>query len=263
VGTYRYKKNYRITKKRFIFKNGLFWFFSFVLVILGVIIYFLFFSSFFQIKTLQFLGNEKTSFKELNKVILEKEKNIFLINLSQIKDNILKKYPYIEKVSFQKKLPNILNVQIEERKPAAIFCSIRDNQETCYFIDNKGVIFEPLGVDQFPLEMVKIKEEIFKDLDLGQVVIDSELIKKILKINSQLKNLEIPAEEFLLVFDKRLNVKTCNKWEIYFSLEKDLDLQLNELEVLLKEENILKNRKNIEYIDLRFNKIFIYPENKT
>ena len=73
-------------------------------------------------------------------------------------------------------------------------------------------------------------------------------------------DLNLPIEEILIVSEKRIDVETMEEWNIYFNPKKDLDWQLEEFGILLKEKISLKNRENLEYIDLRFEKIYIFPE---
>jgi len=57
-----------------------------------------------------------------------------------------------------------------------------------------------------------------------------------------------------------LDVKTSEGWEIYFNLKKDINWQLTELDFLLKERIPPDKKGNVEYIDLRFERIYIFPE---
>jgi len=247
---YRYKKNYRTRNKKSIIKNKFFWFFCLIAAFSGGIIYFFIFSSVFQIEKIQVFGNRKTSSEEIIKIISTEQRNIFLANLDEITKNILEKYPQIAKIDLKRKFPDGLVIQIEERTPVAVFCQSIIEEENCYFIDREGVIFEK--VSQTSLEMPKI---------IGESIIEKGEIEQILKINFKLKNdLKIPIEKFFLASKEKLNIKTLDGWEIYFNPKENLDWQLTELNIILKEKISPEKRKNIKYIDLRFNKVFIYPE---
>jgi len=102
--------------------------------------------------------------------------------------------------------------------------------------------------------MLIIKSE--KDL------IQKEQLDQVLKINSLLRNdLKIPIQEIRIASEKRIDVETMQGWSIYFNPKRDLDWQLEEFGILLKEKISIENRENLEYVDLRFEKIYIYPEN--
>lgn len=94
-------------------------------------------------------------------------------------------------------------------------------------------------------------------LVLGKKILIPQILELILKIKKDLReNLKIEIKDFTIVSERRLNVRTDENWEIYFSLEKDTTLELTKLKVLLEKEIPLEQRRNLEYIDLRFEKIF-------
>lgn len=232
----RYKKSYNI---KFLWLGILF------LVSLGALFYAVFLSSFFQIKEIRISGNEKVLTEEIAGFF--GAGNILFFDADETSRIILEKFQKIANLNIKKELPDILIVQIEERKPVAVFFK----DENHFFIDREGVIFEKISEVSEDALIIKGDEKF----------VQKEMIEKILKINSKLKNdFGIPFEEILIVSERRLNVKTLEGWEIYFNPEGDLDWQLEELAILLKEKIPLEKRGNLEYIDLRFEKIYIFPE---
>ncbi len=247
---HRYKKSFRTRKKRSvfnIFKNKFFWLGLLFFIILSGLTYFFIFSSVFQIKNIVISGTEKTSAEEIKTIVSDNAKNIFLADLKKINIILLKRYVQIASVSIKRDIPDSLLVQIEERKPVAVISKYGGY----FFIDKEAVIFEE--IPEKPLEMLIIKSE--KDL------IQKEQLDQVLKINSVLRNdLKIPIKEILIKSEKRIDVETMENWNIYFNPKRDLDWQLEEFGILLKEKISLENRENLEYIDLRFEKIYIFPE---
>ena len=246
----RYKKSFRTKKKKSvfrIFKKKFFWLALLFFIILSGLTYLFIFSSVFQVKNITILGNEKTSAEEIRIIISNNTKNIFLADLEKIDIMLLEKYPQIANVSIKRNLPNALLVEIEERKPVAV---IFKNEEY-FFIDKEAVIFEKILERGSEMLVIKSEEEF----------IGKEQLSQILKINSALRDdLKILIQEIQVVSEKRVNIEVLEGWNIYFNLEKDLDLQIEEFSILLKEKISLENRENLEYIDLRFEKIYIYPE---
>jgi len=258
---YSRRKPYRANKKKLIFRNKLFWFVLLFLAILGTAFYFVVFSSVFKIENIQISGDIKIPVEEIKNIISEQinknyfKKSIFLVNLKEINAAVLEKFPQVAKITLDRSFPNVLAVVVEERKPVVVFLQGED----CYFIDNEGIAFEKIS--EMPLQILKIKSLTWiSDLGLGKGVFSKEKLGQILKIEAKLNDLEIPLKEVSIISEKRLNIETSEDWEIYFNPEKDLDSQLAKLAVLLKEKIPLEKRKNLEYIDLRFNKIYIYPE---
>ena len=259
----KYRKPYRIKKKKSIFKNRFFWLVILALIFLGGIFYLIFLSSFFQVQEIEISGNEKVSSKDILATVQEKlnqkliffsTKSIFLVNLNQIKKDILKNFPQIAEIDLKRKFPEILELKIEERKPIAIF----NFEESYFFIDKKGVIFEEVSA---PLEnffltgftLPEIKSSFLTEKPkLGEKVVEEELLSKILKISSEFKNLKVKIVEVKIVSDERINLKTSEGWEIYFDPKKDLIWQLTKLKVDLENLIPFERRKDLEYIELRF-----------
>jgi len=251
VKKYRYKKSFRTKKKRQILKNKFFWFgFSALIVFLGCLYLFLF-SPVFQIKEIQVSGIEKKSLEkippeEIRGIILKNTNNIFLLNLGSLSKTILEKYPKIANINFKRKLPGSLTVQIEERKPAVLLSRKGDY----FLVDKEGVAFEKISA--IPPEMLVVK---IKEFDSPPSI---DQMDEILKIKS---NEIIAIKEILLVSNSRFNAKTQEGWEIYFNPKENLDWQLTELALVLKQKIPPNERKNLEYIDLRFNKVYIKKSN--
>src|SRR3989344_9342030 len=138
-----YRKPYRVKKKKSVLKSRLFWRVVLVLIFMGVSSYFFFLSSIFKIKEINISGNpafaeatagrQKILYQKIQKLL--DRKNIFLVDFEEIKKEILGKFPQIADVNLEKKFPDKIIAQIEERRPAAIF-----NQENGFFyIDKEGV----------------------------------------------------------------------------------------------------------------------------
>ena len=262
----KYRKPYRVKKKKSIFRNRFFWLGILILIVFIGLFYFLVFSSFFQIKEIKISGNsafaealadrQKISVENIQEVI-EKEieqrvlflpsKSIFLADFPKIKAKISEIFPQIAQINCKREFPDTLTVTIEERKPTAVF-----NQEDLYFfLDKEGIIFENTLAGG---QLIKIKKAIKdKELKLGDRVLEKELISAILEIESKLENdLKIPIEEVLVVSDERINIKTSDGWEIYLNPKGDIEWQLTKLRVDLEEEIPQERRKDLEYIELRF-----------
>jgi cell division septal protein FtsQ len=236
----KYRKPYRIKKKQPFFKKKYFFptFFGFLFSIL--IIYLLVFSSFFQIEKIIISGNEKTNKNEILKIVENKiqktiffysTRSIFLADINEIK----------------KSFPKSLNVIVIERLGLAVFCN---NNENCFLLDQKAVIFESLLKESQLPRIEKLNNE--KQFQLGEQVIEEDLVLKILKVFSILAELDIKAKKALIVSNERINVLTDENWDIYFNPQKDLNWQLTKLEALLKEQVSLENRNQLDYVELRF-----------
>lgn len=235
-----YRKPYRVKRKRSILRSR---FFGLIVLFLAVIVgisYFLFFSGIFQIGKIIITGEKKVS-KEAIESLVHRQ-NIFLIDTPKIKKDILDNFPQIAEVEINRSFPDSLNILVAERLAIAVWCE----GERCFLVDSEGVNFEESPVEISLLKITGAKE-----------LLNKEKISQILEIKDKLKNsLGITTTQAFIATEERLNVKTSEGWEIYFNLKGDLNWQITELGLVLEKQIFPPKRKNLEYIDLRFSRVF-------
>lgn len=263
----KYRKPYRVRRRKSVFKNRFFWLGILTLVLIGIVLYFALFASFFQIQEIQISGNQKVKKEDLEnfvwekvnrKIVLFQTKTIFLVNFQEIERNLLEKFPKISTVHLKREFPDILILNIQEREPLFIFCK---NSDSCFYLDKQGVIFDPVrngisyGVEKISeVEglLLKIRDFRSQEINLGKKVIEDDLLKGVRGIVLKLReNLEISVKE-LTLFEEKIEVQTVQDFEIYFNPKGDISNQIQSLTSVLKKEIPLENRGNLEYIDLRF-----------
>ena len=249
------KKLYRIKRGKRLLKSRFFWLSLLILIVFLAIFYLVCFHSSFQIKEVEIFGNQKVSTEnvrnsvEINlpkKILLFDSKSIFLINLKGIEEDLLGKFPQISRVDFDRNFPSKLIISVEERKPVAILEKGEDN----FFLDHKGIIFNKVSEKNSWL-IIK-NPSLNRDVRLGETIVEKEKLSQILKIQSELKELKIEIDSAEIVNQQRVNVRTLEGWEIYFSLENDVSQQVLNLNLVLKEKISPEERENLEYVDLRF-----------
>src|SRR4030042_2386078 len=238
-----YRKPRRFRKKKSILRNRFFWLGILIILIIGAIFYFLFFSATFQVKQVIINGENKVSKEKIeasaekkieNKILFLKTKSIFLINTADIKSDILDSFPQIAEVKIKREIPNTIDINVIERSSSAVWCK----KENCFLVDDKGVIFErvePEAEENLP----KIIDEQDKNsFNLGEKIIEENILKSILDIKKQFgnNNYGINIENFFILIAERLNLKAEESWEIYFNLTEDINWQLIKLDSVLKEE---------------------------
>lgn len=264
----KYRRPYRVKKKKPIFRDRFFWLGILISVAVVGIFYLICFFSFFQIKEIKISGNQKVPTGDLENIIqnqivrnlfFSQTKSIFLVNLNIIKTATLEKFPQLAKINLKRSFPDTMLIEIEERKPVAIFLQ----NENIFFIDREGIIFEE--VSEAAPQWLQIKNlTLTTDSKLGEEAIKKEKLSQVLEIESKVKGLQPalhpPAErapnlkilEVSIISEERLNAKTSEGWEIYFNLEGDINWQLTKLGAVLEKEILPERRENLEYIDLRF-----------
>lgn len=237
---YRYRKPYRVKRKKPILRSRIFRTGILITTVAGAVIYFLFFSEFFQIQKIILTGDK--IFSEENISTLIAGKNIFLVDINDIEKEILGNFPQAAKVKIRRNFPDTLNISTEKRMPVALWCE----SETCFLTDKDGVIFQE---SQNETSLIKISGK--------KEMLSEEKIAQILDIQTKLSALAgVTTTEAIIVSKERLNIKISEGWEIYFNTEGNLDWQIQELALVLEKQISPEKRKNLEYIDLRFSRVY-------
>lgn len=261
----QWKKPYKIKRKKPIFKNRFFFPIISVLIILAGFFYLLVFSPLFQIKDVIISGNQKIQTSELKdsvdketetKIIFLKTRSLFLAREKRIAEYILKNYPQIGLTEIKKEYPGALSVIVKERGPVAIF----SQNENLFYIDEEGIAFEQFfQPDDQKIKIINAAD--VSEIKPGNRAIEKNLLSEILKIKDEFdRQLKIKPVEAIIISEQRLNIKTAEAWEAYFNLKGDLDWQIKELGVIIQNKIDPQKRTNLEYIDLRFDRVFVSPQ---
>ncbi len=251
---HRYKKRKPILSKKFLVFGFL------VLASAGVVFYGLFFWQVFWVEKVVINGEEKIvreNIKSLidgrleNKALFLNTKSIFAIDADQIKADILATFPRVASAEVRKSFFDTVNVEIIERSAVAIWC---DKNEKCFLLDEKGVIFEEAAKDS-GLLLVETNQ-IPKEVILGETVVPQEKVSQALTIQFKLNNLLQISVVNAKILDERLDVLTREGWTVRFNLKGNVDWQITELKLALEKQISPEKRKSLEYIDLRFSRVY-------
>jgi hypothetical protein len=250
----RFRKPYKVKKKKSIFKNFYFWLLVIGIAISIFLFYFFCFHSFFQVKEIKIFDNEEVPSQEIIS-LLEKEitrdilfwesKSIFFVEFKKLEERVLKEFPKIEEVSFGKDYPETITLFVKERKPVAIF----EQEGRLFFLDKKGVVFKDASEKK---DWLVIKSNERRNVDFGSSLFEEEIMEKILIAEEELVDSDINIVFFDIINYQRFNVLVEEGWEIYFNLEDDVVQQVLNLNLILEKEISPEKRDNLEYVDLRF-----------
>lgn len=249
-----------------------FLFFAITFSILFALTMFLFKSSYFKIKNIVIDGIEKQdSYSRITQVINNQKKqtklfwyqdNLFLFDINDFKDNLDKESNgYFYDIILKKAFPNKLLITVKERSTKIIVITpkkellLDDNGNILSTKDNVKDIDIGYGEKKYKQEDMKDLPILYieENLDIKDSILSKENIlfivnafKKIPKYNLSIDRMKIET-----IDDNKLIIYESRGFEMYFNFLKDLDEQINYLNIVIKEE-IKNNLGQIQYIDLRF-----------
>jgi hypothetical protein len=114
---------------------------AFIFLMLGAVLYLAFTLPEFQVNRAQVYGNQRLSADDINSVLGSSGQPIFTLNPSDLETRLRLNYPELVSAKATLGLPNILTVNIEERKPVILW----QQGGGFTWIDSSGVAFRPRG----------------------------------------------------------------------------------------------------------------------
>ena len=243
---------------------------SLSIVIIGLIVYLLFFSGLLEIREVSVNGLEKvngTDFhNELNKRLDSKwrglfkhQKNVLFFNSDIFKAEALAAFPEIKDISINKKPPNALDIDVMERVAAGIWCftdssihSTNSEQagvtKNCKYFDKEGAVWgEAAKSSGFLILVVEDMRQDAQDMirpirpvqgkqDSPQI--DRDLLASMMLVFKWLKEKDIFIKKFTVPdnFIGDFSAFTSGGYELMFNIDSDIEEQLEVLEIFLMEK---------------------------
>lgn len=227
------------------------------LVLLLILFFITFYSPTFKIKELKIIGAEEK--KELITNTFNKVKensffkgNLLFLNRNNIKEE-LEKTNEIKDIKIKKDyIKKRLIIESEVLKPVAVWAERGKN----FFIDEKGSLYKEIGEGEVG-DLKKINNNIINIV--SQVHSKPLGERELIFIQQLLKDFEnLVSEKIISInFENSFNEMTLftQNYKIYFDTKRSAASQINN--VILIQKEALKNKKKIEYIDLRIeSKVF-------
>jgi len=250
-------------------------------IVLIFILYLLFWSNIFKINNIKVEGASSISSEEITSIIQNQmaqsrlgvlsQSNLFIFS-SKMAENEIKNRYVVEDVKVSKWPLKTLKIKLAEK--ANVLTWITDNHY--YYLDPNGLATKEvlvanltLGEGEAPPKDSSTTGENLIDLsaldqslplvyDLTNTavkvkdqVLSADMIKFISSVNQKLPNNDLKIVSFQIPErgGSGVQVKTNKGYDIYFDNQEDLDRQLANLNLVIKEK--IKDKK-INYIDLRF-----------
>lgn len=260
--SYQAREYRHLRKRKSIFRNKYFWFLILTILIAAGLFYFLLFSPVFQLKGVIVKGTSFIDPAELENFVNEQaNKNIIFFPTRSIvvfannktEQLVSEKFLQIDKIEIKRQFFNKLSINVSEKESKAIFCFSDD----CFLIDKAGIIFQEIERKSISLNRAIITSD--TKANLGEIVISQEDLNFIIQVFKSLKQKDTFISEFKVFPSKIEGIISESKLLIYFNPQKNAEQQAQDLILVLENQNSPESNNGgaKEYIDLRFDKIFL------
>jgi cell division septal protein FtsQ len=234
----------------------IFFIFLIFVCLFACLIYVIFFYPYFFIKNIEISGLEKIGEGEIRKEIEDqmaesrfmifKQENIFILDKNELLNRINSKYNLVS-LNVDRELPNILRVGVEEKQPVLIW----KTKELFYEVDGLGSIIRETLPTDLNSELPVIYDENNAETTIRASVLSAKMIQFIINLKKMIDDRSDIKIAHFNALKNELKVKTQAGWEIYLSMNNDLEKQAEKLFLFLKNKKI-EAGNNLNYIDLRF-----------
>lgn len=258
------------------FSFGRFIFYPLSLVFLGVVVYFLFFSLYLSINSIEVNGTEKVDPEKIKNALEEKisgkflgvipKNNLLAISKNGTKKYLLSKFNRLESVEIKKIFPEKMIVYVKEKEFKLIFST----GENKYLIDENGSAWprNDFELDNTEAEsLITLTDESGKAISDVETALNTDFIKYMLNIREGVQNeagIEISGNFYSpRLISGDLNVETKEGWKIYFNREISIAKSIGILKSVLKDKIKKEDIQKLEYLDLRINNKVYYKLKNT
>ncbi|MBI1971487.1 MAG: FtsQ-type POTRA domain-containing protein [Candidatus Wildermuthbacteria bacterium] len=232
----RYKKFRRIKKKKPLYASKAFWTAFGIAAVAGISWYVVAFAPFAQIKEVQVRGAESVDPEKIAgfawSVI---PRSILLVNTQKLQEGIEKMFPEIDNAKIRRAFSRKLIVQVQERKKVAVWCT-DESVQNCFAIDRKGVAFRRENPSN-------------ELLVFSQDALEPALLSALFEFK---EGSGLRLDSVSVLSGSQLRLTTSEGWNIFMNPEENIGWQLAKLKAVLEKKIPPEQRKNLEYIDLRF-----------
>lgn len=256
-----YKKPYRAKKKKPLLAKASFWRSVGVTAAAGGAFWVICFCPALEVREVNIEGAQKINSQDCSRLIEDEinkkiaffdSRSILLFNLEQTKREILAKFPQVQDIRIVRQFPSKIYASVEERRGVAVFI---DGGGRRFFVDMQGVAFES-ATDSGGI--IEINDGRVAEAAAGSQVISKELLDGILRMKGQIDGTgKVAVTSATVATLERVNLLTSEGWYIYFNPLKDINDQLVKLNAVLADNTFQTKRQNLEYLDIRFTRIYL------
>jgi cell division septal protein FtsQ len=210
-----------------------------ILILIGGLYYFVFQSSFFQIKNIivdKNLPPAVTDYMAKYKGI-----NIFTLKSADIRDDLLSKYPELTNINVARGIPDTIKVTFNERTPKLVWMS----NLSMYLVDESGIVYKEI---QDPGQLIVVRDSNNLPVRIDQPIVSPSFINFVITLKPLIENNGFQVDHFQ-VNETTFNVDavTQDGLILKFDITRTPDSQISDLAKF--DENHKGEAKS--YIDLR------------
>lgn len=181
--------------------------------------------------------------------LMPRTSNIFLADATKIQSLLLEKFPVFKEVAVRKKYFHGLIITGVAREAVGIWCFQKQNE--CFYFDRKGIIFDR-AADSSGTLFLMVQDEAGGVRKMGEPAAESEMMEWIFQLRKNLDQAKIGLARMIIPEEQfRVNIKTTEGWETYFSTRDELGSQIKALTVFLANRVSFEQRAQLQYIDVR------------
>lgn len=221
--------------------------FSIVILIIGIYgIYGIFSGDYFKINN---INCQENGFPCSN-ILVSSEingKNIFLLDINDLKRKIKNDFPFFQTIDISKKLPDKIIIKLISSLPQT---ALTKNQHSWYLVNEQGLLYKQIFQKPQNLPEIIIEKSDYP-LYIGLRLNDNKILTAISLANEMKQNM-IPFKQVIFDSTASISVKLFEPIIASFSAEKSIFSQLDSLQFILRQSKI--EGKLPVMIDLRFSK---------
>lgn len=258
----RLKHPHRAKRKKPLILKAQFWYTIILAAAFGGGVTFACFSPWFQIKDIKVSGTnaeKQGDFTDTLQASAQKQlafmtsKSILLFDLQGAKQELLKRFPEVADIQIKRQFPSTIYAAVSERLPAAALSALGGGW---YIVDDTGTFFRRSDVGE---GVFKISGDFGqKTVDFGQTIIAKDLLQNILRARVGIENnAGIPLSGAAIKNSERIDFTAAEGWQIFVNPEGDLDWQVSKLQAVAADPAFAAQRKNLDYVDLRFTRVYV------
>ncbi|MDP6387712.1 MAG: hypothetical protein QGG63_00280 [Candidatus Pacebacteria bacterium] len=230
----------------------------------------------FNISNISVKGNQSITEKSIRefvekkisgkKIFLFPKSNILLYPRSAVGAALLEEYKGIKEVNIEVEDLESITVNIEERKPFALWCGenykvIVEDEDKCYFLDESGFIFTEaphFSGNVFFRYFGWDSDKVLGKNPVGMKFISTEKFQKINFFLSSMRDIEITPISLSMIDDTDYEMLLETGGKILFGQNQNLSFVFDNIQSVFDSEEFNEyNLSVLDYADFRFgNKVY-------